>query len=404
MSSLDLKELLMFTQSEGASDLHLSAGAPPMVRLHGEMQKIDLPDLPSGAPLPPDTAQRMIHSILTEEQIARLEKDRELDFSVALGEHARFRGNVLVQLRGLAGVFRVIPTKIKGFDELGLPAAARTLAQREKGLVLVTGPTGSGKSTTLAAMIDWINDNTDGHIITIEDPVEFVHTPKRCMINQREVGMSTKSFTNALRASLREDPDVILVGELRDLETISLAVTAAETGHLVFGTLHTMSAPKTIDRLLNVFPAGEQEQIRAMLAESLAGVIAQVLLPKLGGGRVAAHEILISTSAVKAMIRDGKTHTLPNVIQTGARLGMQSLEQALTRLAGEGIVDPKMVAEILEEAGVEPTPADSPGARPAAMPAARPAAPAARPAASPAPARAAAAAADSAARRPNPYR
>jgi twitching motility protein PilT len=202
-------------------------------------------------------------------------------------------------------------------------------------------------------MVDWINANTDGHIITIEDPVEFVHAPKRCMVNQREVGSSTFSFANALRASLREDPDVILVGELRDLETISLAVTAAETGHLVFGTLHTMSAPKTIDRLLNVFPAGEQEQIRAMLAESLAGVVAQVLLPKNGGGRVAAHEILISTSAVKAMIRDGKTHTLPNVIQTGGRLGMQSMEQALTRLAGQGIVDAKLVAAVLSEDGSE---------------------------------------------------
>lgn len=398
MSPVDLSTLLLFTKNAGGSDLHLSGGAPPMVRVHGEMQRLELAGLPAGTPLDARLVEQMIYSVLTEAQQKRLETEHELDFSLTLGA-ARFRGNVMVQLRGLAGVFRVIPTEIKGFEALGLPAAVRTLAQREKGLVLVTGPTGSGKSTTLAAMVDWINANRDGHIITIEDPVEFVHTPKRCMVNQREVGSSTFSFANALRSALREDPDVILVGELRDLETISLAVTAAETGHLVFGTLHTMSATKTVDRLLNVFPAGEQGQIRAMLAESLQGVISQLLLPKSGGGRVAAHEILISTSAVRAMIRDGKTHQLPNVIQTGARLGMQSLEQALTRLAGQGVVDAKLVASVLAEESTESS-APEMGSSP------RPSAPPSRPASlGPSPARAAAVAvADPSVNRGNPYR
>jgi twitching motility protein PilT len=369
---VDLSTLLMFTKRAGASDLHVSGGAPPMVRVHGEMRRLDLPDMAGGAVLGPEVVERMIYSVLTEAQQKRLQTEHELDFSLTLGEKVRFRGNVMVQIRGLAAVFRVIPAEIKGFDALGIPAAVRALAQREKGLVLVTGPTGSGKSTTLAAMVDWINSNRDGHIITIEDPVEFVHTPKRCMVNQREIGSSTYSFANALRASLREDPDVILVGEMRDLETISLAVTAAETGHLVFGTLHTMSAPKTIDRLLNVFPAGEQEQIRAMLAESLQGVVAQVLLPRVGGGRVAAHEILISTSAVRAMIREGKTHTLGNAIQTGGRMGMQSLEQALTRLAGQGEVDAKLVASVLADGGEAAAQEPAFAARPAPAPAPAP--------------------------------
>jgi twitching motility protein PilT len=407
MSAVDLSTLLMFTKKAGASDLHVSAGAPLMCRVHGEMRKLALPGVPEGAPVPAELVEQMIYSVLTEQQQKHLEVEHELDFSVTLGDAARFRGNVMFQLRGLAGVFRVIPTEIKGFEELGLPAAVRALAQREKGLVLVTGPTGSGKSTTLAAMVDWINTNRDGHIITIEDPIEFVHRPKRCMVNQREVGSATHSFSKALRATLREDPDVILVGEMRDLETISLAVTAAETGHLVFGTLHTMSAPKTIDRMLNVFPADEQDQIRTMLAESLAGIVAQVLLPTTRGGRVAAHEILVSTSAVRAMIRDGKTHTLPNAIQTGARQGMQSLEQALTRLAAEGTVDAKVVASILslasgdaeeERAAPEPAPR-RPGAPAPEQAARRPA-----PAAAPASAAPVAVGADGA-RRPNsPYR
>jgi twitching motility protein PilT len=360
----DLATLLLVTKKIGASDLHVSAGAPVMVRVHGEMRKLPLPGRSEDAPLPADVIKRMIYSALTEFQQKKLEETHELDFSMALGDEARFRGNVLYQLRGLAGVFRVIPTEIKGFDELKLPTAVRQLAQREKGLVLVTGPTGSGKSTTLAAMVDWINANRDGHVITIEDPIEFVHRPKRCMINQREVGSGTYSFANALRSSLREDPDVILVGELRDLETIALAITASETGHLVFGTLHTMSAPKTVDRLINVFPAGEQAQIRAMLAESLAGVVSQVLLSKVGGGRIAAHEILISTHGVRSMIREGKTHMIPNAIQTGGKLGMQTMEGELARLAAEGIIEGDVVAETLgAEASEDQAPSASPAGR-----------------------------------------
>jgi twitching motility protein PilT len=394
-SSVDLATLLYVTKKLGASDLHLSAGAPVMIRVSGEMRKLPLPGVPDGEPMPADAVQEMIYSVLTQEQQRKLEETHELDFSMALGEHSRYRGNVLFQLRGLAAVFRVIPTEIKGFDELKLPTAVRQLAQREKGLVLVTGPTGSGKSTTLAAMVDWINANRDGHIITIEDPIEFVHQPKRCMINQREVGSGTYSFANALRSSLREDPDVILVGELRDLETIALAITAAETGHLVFGTLHTMSAPKTIDRLINVFPAGEQAQIRAMLAESLAGVVAQMLLAKVGGGRVAAHEILVSTHGVRSMIREGKTHMIPNAIQTGGKLGMQSLENELTRLAAEGVIAPTAAAAALGEGG-DDEPA-APAAAPSTSRAAPPMPSASRPAA------AAAAPAD-AARRPSAYK
>ncbi len=354
---MDLATLLLVTKKVGASDLHVSAGAPVMIRVSGEMRKMPLPGQPENAPLSGEALERMIFAALTDEQRKRLEETHELDFSLAFGDSARFRGNIMYQLRGLAGVFRVIPTEIKSFDDLKLPQAVRQLAQREKGLVLVTGPTGSGKSTSLAAMVDWINTNRDGHIITIEDPVEFVHPPKRCMVNQREVGAGTYSFAAALRSALREDPDVILVGELRDLETIALAITAAETGHLVFGTLHTISAPKTIDRLINVFPAGEQGQIRAMLAESLAGVVAQVLLPKIGGGRVAAHEILISTSAVKSMVRDGKTHMLANALQTGAKIGMQSLEAALTRLAEEGVIESSTAAGALGEDEGEEQPA-----------------------------------------------
>jgi twitching motility protein PilT len=393
-----LSTLLLVTKKLGASDLHISAGAPVMVRVSGEMKKLPLPGQSPDTAMSADEVKRMIYSVLTPEQQKRLEETHELDFSMALGEHSRYRGNVLFQLRGLAAVFRVIPTEIKGFDELKLPAAVRQLAQREKGLVLVTGPTGSGKSTTLAAMVDWINANRDGHIITIEDPIEFVHQPKRCMINQREVGSGTYSFSNALRSSLREDPDVILVGELRDLETIALAITAAETGHLVFGTLHTMSAPKTIDRLINVFPAGEQAQIRAMLAESLAGVVAQVLLGKVGGGRVAAHEILISTHGVRSMIREGKTHMIPNAIQTGGKLGMQSLENELSRLADAGIIEGNDAASALGEEVADESAPPSPQLSRAAL-----SAPTARPVAAAAAAAAAAAPAEGQ-RRASPYK
>ena len=388
---MELGTLLAFTKRVGASDLHISAGAPPMVRIQGNMRHLALPDLREDDPLPAREVETMVFAVLTESQQKRLEEEHELDFSLQLGDVGRFRGNVLYQSRGLAAVFRVIPDKIPSFDDLGLPETVRALAERDKGLVLVTGPTGSGKSTTLAAMVDFVNRSRGGHIITIEDPIEFVHAPKKCMVNQREVGPNTKSFANALRAALREDPDVILVGEMRDRETIALAITAAETGHLVFGTLHTNSATKTIDRILNVFPAGEMEQVRAMLSESLQAVVAQLLLPRRGGsGRVAAHEILIGTSAVRAMIRDGRTHTLGNAIQTGQRHGMQSLEQALTRLAGEGLVEASVVQDVLTGGGeVPPAGAlaqDRPAAQPlpSMTPPQRPPAPALnRPAASP---------------------
>ncbi len=345
---IDLSSLLLFTKNAEASDLHISAGAVPMVRVHGEMRPLALADSGEQDPLTDEQVRHLVYSMLTDSQQKSLEEDLELDCSITLADGVRFRANVFFQDRGLAAVFRLIPGEILSFDELGLPEAVRNMAQREKGLVLVTGPTGSGKTTTLAAMVDWINRNRSGHIITIEDPIEFIHHPQRCMVNQRELRACTHSFSNALRSALREDPDVILLGELRDLETIALAITAAETGHLVFATLHTSSAPKTVDRIINVFPAGEQAQIRAMLAESLQGVVAQMLLPRHGGrGRVAAHEILVAVSAVRGMIRDGKTHTLPNAIQTGARVGMQSLEQSLTRLATEGLIEPGLDRRIL---------------------------------------------------------
>ena len=336
---MDVATLLLFTKEVGGSDLHLSAGASPMVRVHGEMRKLTTPEGGEVQPMPADEIRTMILDVLTVAQKSRIEAEKELDFAMVIGA-ARFRGNVFFQDRGLAGVFRVIPTEIKSCEQLGLPPVIKNLAELEKGLVLCTGPTGSGKSTTLAALIDHINATRRGHIITIEDPVEFVHKPKLCMVNHREVGRNTKSFSNALRSALREDPDVILVGEMRDLETIALAITAAETGHLVFGTLHTSSASKTCDRIINVFPANEQGQIRAMFADSLQAIVAQVLLPKKGGkGRVAAHEILIASSGVRAMIRDGKSFQIPSALQTGAKYGMQSLEQALTKLTIDGLID-----------------------------------------------------------------
>jgi twitching motility protein PilT len=337
---MDVATLLLFTKEVGGSDLHLSAGASPMVRVHGEMRKLTTPEGAEVPPLSGEVVRTMILEVLTDAQKSRIEADKELDFAMVIGPSARFRGNVFFQERGFAAVFRVIPTEIKTCEQLALPAVIKNLADLEKGLVLCTGPTGSGKSTTLAALINHINATRRGHIITIEDPVEFIHQPKLCMVNHREVGRNTKSFSNALRSALREDPDVILVGEMRDLETIALAITAAETGHLVFGTLHTSSAAKTVDRIINVFPANEQGQIRAMFADSLQAVVAQVLLRRKGGkGRVAAHEILIASSGVRAMIRDGKSFQIPSAIQTGAKYGMQSLEQALTKLTIDGVID-----------------------------------------------------------------
>jgi twitching motility protein PilT len=331
---MDVAELLIQTKERGGSDLHLSAGSPPLMRLHGELTVIE------DGLLGRDTVHRMIYEILNDDQRRLFEEHRDLDFAIEVGEVARFRVNVFNQRNGEGAVFRVIPTQIRSFQELGLPEVVQTLALRENGLVLVTGPTGSGKSTTLAAMIDLVNATQRKHVLTLEDPIEFVHRSKRCLVNQREIGSHTKSFAAALRAALREDPDVILVGEMRDLETISLALTAAETGHLVFGTLHTKSAPKTIDRVIDAFPPAQQQQVRVQLAEALQGVISQILLPtKDKKGRVAALEIMVATVAIRNLIREGKTHQMPSSIQTGTQIGMQSLEQALRNLVMQGRVD-----------------------------------------------------------------
>ena len=298
-----------------------------MLRLRGHLVRLEMPALTS------EDARAAIYDILSDEQRHVFEARRDLDFALDIPNVSRFRANILDQGRGLAAVFRVIPTKIKTLEELGMPAVLKDLASRERGLIVVTGPTGSGKSTTLAAMIDFINETRRGHILTIEDPVEFVHESKRCLVNQREVGRHTGSFAAALRAALREDPDVILVGELRDLETTSLAISASETGHVVFATLHTNSASKTIDRIIDIFPSIQQEQVRTMLSESLEGVIAQTLLPtKDGRGRVAALEVLVGVPALRNLIREDKTAQILSVIQTGANQGMQSLDQSLREL------------------------------------------------------------------------
>lgn len=328
---MDLADLLIDTQQRGASDLHLTVGSAPAQRIHGRIRQLALP------PLDRDGLHEMIYSILTDEQKKRIERDHELDFALEFGEMVRFRANVYLNRRGDGAVFRVIPTKIQTLDQLRLPPILKELCYLPRGLVLVTGPTGSGKSTTLAAMVDFINENMDHHILTIEDPVEFVHQHKRSLVNQREVGPHTHSFGTALRSALREDPDVILVGELRDLETISLALTAAETGHLVFATLHTSSAPKTIDRLIDVFPPNQQEQVRIMLSESLEAVICQTLVPKMrGDGRVCAMEIMTGTVAVRSLVREAKTHQLPSIIQVSAKYGMQSMDQMLKQFVIEG--------------------------------------------------------------------
>ncbi len=337
MLKIDFASLLIATIKKEASDLHLTVGNPPMLRVHGSIQPIS----PNAKPLGRDEIHASLYDILSEEQRKRLERDKELDFALELKNVGRFRSNVFYTRRGEGAAFRYIPTIIKSFKDLALPE--QTLCQicdRKKGLVLVTGPTGSGKSTTLAAMVDYINSNRPDHIITIEDPIEFIHEHKKCMVNQREVGSNTNSFANALRSALREDPDVILVGEMRDLETISLALTAAETGHLVFGTLHTISAPKTVDRVIDVFPADQQQQIRIMFAEAILAVVSQVLLKrKNDNGRIAALEIMIANTAVKNLIREGKNHQLPSIIQTSQKLGMQHMDQVLKSLAMMGKVD-----------------------------------------------------------------
>ena len=329
--SFDLTALLGFAHDQGASDLHISAGLPPMLRIRGEMVRLEM------AALSRDEAHAAIYDLLADEHKLTFEQRRELDFAFEIPGLSRFRANVLMQQRGEAAVFRLVPNKVRTLEELGMPKVLKDLAEKERGLVVVTGPTGSGKSTTLAAMVDYINETMRGHILTVEDPIEFVHESKRCLVNQREVGLHTQSFANALRAALREDPDVILVGELRDLETTQLAITAAETGHLVFATLHTNSASKTIDRMIDIFPSGQQAQVRTMLSESIEGIVAQTLLPsKDGTGRVAAIEVLVGVPALRNLIREDKTAQILSVIQTGAQHGMQSLDQSLRDLVMQG--------------------------------------------------------------------
>ncbi len=323
---MNVTELLAFSVKNNSSDLHLSAGLPPMIRVDGELRRINLPDL-SGKEV-----STLLYDIMSDQQRKRFEEDLETDFSFEIPGLARFRVNVFNQDRGPAGVFRTIPTTILPMEVLGLPPVVSSLAERHHGLNLVTGPTGSGKSTTLASVIDYINSNRYEHILTIEDPIEFVHTSKKALINQREVSRDTKGFNEALRSALREDPDIILVGELRDLETIRLAMTAAETGHLVFATLHTSSAAKTINRIIDVFPAGEKSMVRTMLSESLNSVIAQSLLKKEGGGRVAALEIMVCNAAIKNLIREDKVSQMYSALQTGRNDGMFTLDQHLEEL------------------------------------------------------------------------
>ncbi|HMI31766.1 MAG TPA: type IV pilus twitching motility protein PilT, partial [Candidatus Limnocylindrales bacterium] len=323
--------LLTSTRDAGASDLHLSAGSPPIVRQRGEIIRANLP------PMSAEEVRALVYEIMNADQRAYFEANFEIDFGFEIPDVSRFRANVFMQRRGPGAVFRVIPTKIRTLEELGCPPVMRELAMKERGLILVTGPTGSGKSTTLAAMVDYLNSNKQGHIITIEDPIEFVHESKKCLINQREVGSHTKDFASALRSALREDPDCLLVGELRDLETTSLAITAAETGHLVFGTLHTNSAAKTIDRLIDVFPADRQSQIRTMVSESLEGVIAQSLIPTADGkSRVAALEILVGIPALRNLVREEKTAQILSIMQVGTQHGMQTLDHALKELVTSG--------------------------------------------------------------------
>jgi twitching motility protein PilT len=330
---VDISDLLAFSVKNKASDLHLSAGLPPMIRVHGDIRKINVPALDHTA------VHDMVYDIMSDGQRKVYEETLECDFSFEIPNLARFRVNAFNHQRGSGAVFRTIPSKILTLEELNCPAIFKDIADTPRGLCLVTGPTGSGKSTTLAAMIDYINEKEFGHILTVEDPIEFVHTSKKCLINQREVGPHTLSFNNALRSALREDPDVILVGEMRDLETIRLALTAAETGHMVFGTLHTSSAAKTIDRIIDVFPAAEKEMVRSMLSESLRAVISQTLLKtKDEQGRVAAHEIMIGTPAIRNLIREAKIPQMYSAIQTGQNVGMQTLDQNLQDLVKRNVV------------------------------------------------------------------
>jgi len=329
---MDITELLAFSAKQGASDLHLSAGLPPMIRVDGDVRRINLP------PLEHQEVHSLIYEIMNDKQRKDYEEFLETDFSFEVPGVARFRVNAFNQNRGAGAVFRTIPSKVLTMEDLDMGQVFRDVAMVPRGLVLVTGPTGSGKSTTLAAMIDFINDNRYDHILTIEDPIEFVHESKKCLVNQREVHRDTHGFNEALRSALREDPDIILVGELRDLETIRLALTAAETGHLVFGTLHTTSAAKTIDRIIDVFPSDDKDMTRSMLSESLQSVISQTLLKRANGGRVAAHEIMIGTPAIRNLIREDKVAQMYSAIQTGSANGSQTLDQCLHELVQKRII------------------------------------------------------------------
>ena len=329
---MDIAELLAFSVKNKASDLHLSAGLPAMIRVDGDLRRLTLPALDN------QQLTELLYSTMNDHQRRDFEANLELDFSYAVPGLARFRVNCFHHDRGVGGAFRTIPTKVLTLDELGAPPSFKEIIDVPRGLVLVTGPTGSGKSTTLAAMIDHINNTLAGHILTIEDPIEFVHSSRKCLINQREVHRDTLGFNQALRSALREDPDIILVGEMRDIETIRLALTAAETGHLVFATLHTSSAAKTIDRIIDVFPAGEKTMVRSMLSESLRAVIAQTLLKRVSGGRIAAHEIMIATPAIRNLIREDKVAQMYSAIQTGQHMGMHTLDQCLEGLVSRGLI------------------------------------------------------------------
>jgi len=329
---MDIAELLAFSVKHNASDLHLSAGLPPMIRVDGDIRRINVPVLDH------KTVHELVYDIMNDKQRKDYEEFFEVDFSFEIPGLARFRVNAFNQDRGAAAVFRTIPSKVMTLEDLNCPAVFKDICDNPRGLVLVTGPTGSGKSTTLAAMMDYKNDTEYGHILTIEDPIEFVHQSKKCLINQREVHRDTLGFAEALRSALREDPDIILVGELRDLETIRLAMTAAETGHLVFGTLHTSSAAKTIDRIVDVFPAGEKAMVRSMLSESLRAVISQTLLKRIGGGRVACHEIMVGTPAIRNLIREDKVAQMYSAIQTGQAHGMMTLDQDMQDKLRKGMI------------------------------------------------------------------
>ncbi len=329
---MDITELLNFSVKQGASDLHITAGMPPLIRVDGDIRKINVPAMDH------KEVHGLIYEIMTDKQRKDYEQFLETDFSFEVPGLARFRVNAFNQNRGAAAVFRTIPSKVLSMEQLGMGPVFKQIADTARGLVVVTGPTGSGKSTTLAAMMDYVNNTRYEHILTIEDPIEFVHESKKCLVNQREVHRDTHGFAEALRSALREDPDIILVGELRDLETIRLALTAAETGHLVFGTLHTTSAAKTIDRVIDVFPAAEKAMVRSMLSESLQAVVSQALLKKTGGGRVAAHEIMIGTPAIRNLIREDKVAQMYSAIQTGSSVGMKTLDQCLKDLLQKGLI------------------------------------------------------------------